>query len=377
MTAVAYVEASASEESKVSSEAQLEAVHQLATQYGDTIEHVYIDWGKSGRSETRPEYMQMLARRGRRHPRDLRLRAGSGPRQLAVRGLLRLADRRGSDHHPRRRHLRRRHARFAEFRGVMDGQELRKITKRHMATAEMQQDAATPSGWLPTATSSGPPEARHRARHIRTRRARQDRPRPRRLPPGGHVPRSCQGTQRRKLAVEARAHLARDHRQAGGRPEAPDAKAVTQGGGATSAAPVRRGHALLLRRADVTRNRWGLPATTAAVVSGQPPAPALHLREQAHADDRRGGGPPRRRPASSNEAEVTTTIRARTSPRGTPGKVADAIIDAGLADLDGKRAEHGERRQRYDGSRRGSMGLACRDDQRGGPRDVGLRRARA
>lgn len=152
MTAVAYVRRSASEESKVSRETQLETVHRLAAEHGDTIEHVYTDWGKSGGSETRPEYLAMLARAEAdgihaiyaydqdRLARDIWLFSG----------LLRLADRRGfrvitpagalTDDDKRT---------FAEMRGVMDGGELRKITKRNLATAKMQRERGDDLGMAP------------------------------------------------------------------------------------------------------------------------------------------------------------------------------------------------------------------------------------
>src|SRR5262245_8552637 len=61
MTAVAYIRRSASEESPASEELQRATVARLAAERGDAISTVYRDWGKSGGSETRPEYVAMLA----------------------------------------------------------------------------------------------------------------------------------------------------------------------------------------------------------------------------------------------------------------------------------------------------------------------------
>jgi DNA invertase Pin-like site-specific DNA recombinase len=61
MAAVGYIRRSASGEAQASEQTQLEVVARLAAERGDTISHVYRDWGKSGGSETRPEYVAMLA----------------------------------------------------------------------------------------------------------------------------------------------------------------------------------------------------------------------------------------------------------------------------------------------------------------------------
>jgi DNA invertase Pin-like site-specific DNA recombinase len=152
MTAVAYVRRSASEESKVSRETQETTVQRLAAEHGETIEHVYVDWGRSGGSEDRPEYLAMLAA----------AEAGSVQTIYAYdqdrlardnwifAGLLRLADRRGfriitpaGDLTEEDRRV------FAEMRGVMDGGELRKITKRNKATAAMQRARGDDLGMAP------------------------------------------------------------------------------------------------------------------------------------------------------------------------------------------------------------------------------------
>jgi DNA invertase Pin-like site-specific DNA recombinase len=152
MTAVAYVRRSASEESKVSRETQVETVHRLAAERGDTIGQIYVDWGRSGGSETRPEYLAMLARAEAdgihaiyaydqdRLARSIWLFSGlmrladlKGFRVITPAGDLTASDRRD----------------FAEMRGVMDGAELRKITKRNRATAAKQRDRGDDLGMAP------------------------------------------------------------------------------------------------------------------------------------------------------------------------------------------------------------------------------------
>jgi hypothetical protein len=61
MSAVAYIRRSASGEAQASETMQRETVACLASERGDTIEYVYRDWGQSGGSESRTEYLRMLA----------------------------------------------------------------------------------------------------------------------------------------------------------------------------------------------------------------------------------------------------------------------------------------------------------------------------
>ncbi len=61
MSAVAYIRRSASGEAQASEAMQRETVTRLAFERGDTVEHVFRDWGQSGGSERRPEYLRMLS----------------------------------------------------------------------------------------------------------------------------------------------------------------------------------------------------------------------------------------------------------------------------------------------------------------------------
>ncbi len=62
MTVLAYIRRSVSEESPVSEEARRETVARLAQEQGQTIEHVFRDWRRSGGSEDPPQYLAMLER---------------------------------------------------------------------------------------------------------------------------------------------------------------------------------------------------------------------------------------------------------------------------------------------------------------------------
>jgi DNA invertase Pin-like site-specific DNA recombinase len=136
MDALAYIRRSASEESPVSEEAQRSTVARLAAERGDTIVHVYRDWGRSGGSETRPEYLAMLARLeqngiGAVYAYDQDRLARSN---WLFAGLLRLADLHGfAIVTPSGNLADERHRDFAEMRGVMDGAELRKMRRRAQA----------------------------------------------------------------------------------------------------------------------------------------------------------------------------------------------------------------------------------------------------
>lgn len=147
-----YIRRSASEESPVSEDAQRAAIERLAAERGDTIEHVYRDWGRSGGSETRPEYVAMLARLEANgvsavyaYDQDRLARSN-----WLFAGLLRLADLHdlavvtpaGNLADDSRRD-------FAEMRGVMDGAELRKIRRRNRAIADRRQARGDDRGALP------------------------------------------------------------------------------------------------------------------------------------------------------------------------------------------------------------------------------------
>jgi DNA invertase Pin-like site-specific DNA recombinase len=143
MTAVAYIRRSASGEAQASEKLQRDTVEQLAGDRDDSITHVYRDWGRSGGSETRPRYLQMmaLAEAGEidaiyAYDQDRLARSN-----WLFAGLLRLADLHGfavitpagdlTDDDRRD---------FAEMRGVMDGGELRKITKRNRAIKKLKRE---------------------------------------------------------------------------------------------------------------------------------------------------------------------------------------------------------------------------------------------
>lgn len=61
-TAVAYIRRSSPGESQVSEGDQRATVAHLAAQHGHHIEHIYRDWGKSGGDVTRRDYLAMLDR---------------------------------------------------------------------------------------------------------------------------------------------------------------------------------------------------------------------------------------------------------------------------------------------------------------------------
>lgn len=61
MPAVAYIRRSHSGEAQASEQLQRDTVARLAAERGDAITRVFKDWGRSGGSETRPEYLAMLA----------------------------------------------------------------------------------------------------------------------------------------------------------------------------------------------------------------------------------------------------------------------------------------------------------------------------
>lgn len=61
MASMGDIRRSASGEAQASEETQRETVQRLAEARGDTITRVYRDWGRSGGSETQPEYLAMLA----------------------------------------------------------------------------------------------------------------------------------------------------------------------------------------------------------------------------------------------------------------------------------------------------------------------------
>lgn len=141
MTAVAYIRRSASEESPVSEALQRDTIAKLAAERGDTIARTFRDWGKSGGSNTRPEYVAMLAE----------VEAGSvgtiyaydqdrlARRNATFAALLDLAEESGVEIVTPAGVLTNESARdFAELRGWMDGAELRKIRKRNKATSRMQ-----------------------------------------------------------------------------------------------------------------------------------------------------------------------------------------------------------------------------------------------
>jgi DNA invertase Pin-like site-specific DNA recombinase len=149
MTAVAYIRRSASGEAQASEKLQRETVQQLAEQQGDTLSHVYRDWGRSGGSETRPQYMAMLSQAEAggvqaiyAYDQDRLARSN-----WLFAGLLRLADLQGfaiitpagdlTDEDRRD---------FAEMRGVMDGGELRKITKRNRAIKSLKKQRGDDPG---------------------------------------------------------------------------------------------------------------------------------------------------------------------------------------------------------------------------------------
>ena len=67
MTAVAYIRRSASGKAQASERLPRETVAQLASEHDDTIP-VFKDWDRSGGSETRPQYLVLLALHRSPHP---------------------------------------------------------------------------------------------------------------------------------------------------------------------------------------------------------------------------------------------------------------------------------------------------------------------
>ena len=152
MAAVGYIRRSASGEAQASEQTQRDTVHRLAEIRGDTIAHVYRDWGRSGGSETRPEYLAMLAETeaGNVHAIYAYDQDRLARSNFLFASLLRLADLRGfavvtpagdlTDDDRRD---------FVEMRGVMDGGELRKITKRNHAIRAKRRDRGDDPGTVP------------------------------------------------------------------------------------------------------------------------------------------------------------------------------------------------------------------------------------
>lgn len=353
MAAVAYVRRSASEESKVSREAQIETVQRLAAQHGDTIEHVYSDWGKSGGSETRPEYLAMLAaaEAGSIHAiysydqdrlaRDIWLFSG----------LLRLADRRGfrvitpagalTDDDKRT---------FAEMRGVMDGGELRKIRKRNRATAAMQRERGDDLGMAPYGYVFRTPEQdgtervihecvapekiahvvdvyRREGTYLGTARALNAEGWPSKHGRGWHATTVKELIDREapELATAVTQGRRREHRPrlfAGllrchcGGPMSPGT------GGGLPGYYCGRGQRGAHPRPHYVSESKLRPWMVAEAARFRPDFDGVELAEGGYDD--------------SAERAALEALR---------GKVADAIIDAGLADLDGKRAAEGEQRR--------------------------------
>jgi len=149
MTAVAYIRRSASGEAQASEQLQRETVAQLASERDDTISHVFRDWGRSGGSETRPQYLAMLAQAEAgdvdviyAYDQDLLARSN-----FLFASLLRLADVKGFSIITSAGDLTDEDRRdFAEMRGVMDGGELRKITKRNRAVKKLKQQRGDDPG---------------------------------------------------------------------------------------------------------------------------------------------------------------------------------------------------------------------------------------
>ena len=184
-------------------------MHRLAAQYGDTIETIYVDWGKSGGSETRPEYLRMLARA---EADGIHAIYAYDQDRLArsiwlFSGLMRLADLKGfrvitpaGDLTDDDRRV------FANMRGVMDDGELRKIRKRNRATAAMQRQRGDALGMAPYGYAFRTPglNGTDRVEHEKVE-TRENRAHPRGLPPGGDLPRSGAGAECREVAVESTA----------------------------------------------------------------------------------------------------------------------------------------------------------------------------
>jgi DNA invertase Pin-like site-specific DNA recombinase len=152
MTAVAYIRRSAQGEAQASETLQRETVASLAAERGETIEHVYRDWGRSGGSENRPAYMEMLARA---ESNGIHAIYAYDQDRLArniwmFSGLLRLADLKGFSIITTAGNLTDDDRRdFAEMRGVMDGGELRKITRRNKGISRLQDARGDARGSAP------------------------------------------------------------------------------------------------------------------------------------------------------------------------------------------------------------------------------------
>jgi DNA invertase Pin-like site-specific DNA recombinase len=163
MSALAYIRRSASEESPVSEEAQRETVARLAEEEGQTIEHVFRDWGRSGGAEDRPQYLALLERIERggveavfAYDQDRLARS-----MWLFAGLLRLAD--AHDFAivtPAGNLAADKNRDFAELRGVMDGMELRKMTRRAQAIDAKQRKRKDDRGVPPYGYAFAPREKR-------------------------------------------------------------------------------------------------------------------------------------------------------------------------------------------------------------------------
>lgn len=152
MTAVAYIRRSHSGEAQASEAMQRETVVRLAAENGETINRTFKDWGRSGGDRNRPEYMAMLAaceagdvstiycydqdRLARSNLLFAMLLDSAdqhGFRVITTAGEITDDDRRD----------------FAEMRGVMDGGELRKITKRNRANLQRMKTRGDDFGVAP------------------------------------------------------------------------------------------------------------------------------------------------------------------------------------------------------------------------------------
>lgn len=142
MESVGYVRRSAGGESNISRTAQEAAIGAAAAQRGDHVGHVYVDWGKSGSDRTRPAFLAMVAA----------IEAGTVKavycydadrlaRRTATLGMLLdaaaeagvpVVDRLGRD-------LAGRDRLVGEFMGVVDSEVLRKMTERNRENARRRR----------------------------------------------------------------------------------------------------------------------------------------------------------------------------------------------------------------------------------------------
>ena len=139
--AVAYVRRSRSGEEGVSIEAQKATVQQLAAANGHQLARIYQETGVSGGSESRPQYLAMLAQAEAGNVQAIYAydqdRLARSNYLFAL--LLRLADQHGFSVVTPAGDLTDEDRRdFAEMRGLMDGGELRKMTKRNRANHARQ-----------------------------------------------------------------------------------------------------------------------------------------------------------------------------------------------------------------------------------------------